>query len=105
MSDRTVQAIYRHGIRKMHEMKRGPWTKEEENELIQLVSGREEEVGSSCLVTLKHPHYYYYYYYYYYYCYYYHPPNDYYDYYHYYYYYHHYRCKSMGPNGRRLRSC
>lgn len=36
--NRTVQSIYRHGIRKLHSFKRGPWDKEECDRLLQLVS-------------------------------------------------------------------
>lgn len=34
---RTVQSIYRHGIRRLHSFKRGAWTPEEERRLVELV--------------------------------------------------------------------
>lgn len=37
MPNRTVQAIYRHGIRKLHSFKRGQWDKEEQEKLVRLV--------------------------------------------------------------------
>ena len=34
---RTVQSIYRHGIRRLHSFKRGAWQPEEERRLVELV--------------------------------------------------------------------
>ncbi|CAM9116342.1 unnamed protein product, partial [Ectocarpus sp. 13 AM-2016] len=38
LPDRSVQSIYRHGIRQLHGMKMGPWTDEEVAQLKLLVS-------------------------------------------------------------------
>jgi len=38
LPNRTVQSIYRHGLRLMHPFKRGAWSEEETNELLTLVT-------------------------------------------------------------------
>lgn len=40
LPNRTVQAVYRHGLRKLHSFKRGKWTEEEERKLMELVEVR-----------------------------------------------------------------
>jgi hypothetical protein len=34
---RTVQSVYRHGLRQLHPFKRGPWTEEEQRHLLEYV--------------------------------------------------------------------
>lgn len=54
--NRTVQSIYRHGIRKLHSFKRGPWDREEQERLIHLV-GPDMSLSAKwalCLGTTRH---------------------------------------------------
>lgn len=52
--NRTVQSIYRHGIRKLHSFKRGPWDREEQERLIHLV-GPDSSFTAKWALYPRHP--------------------------------------------------